>query len=130
MTRPKLASTLGFITAVCYVVVATLHGSAFGDISELARKGPAELVPHVAIMWWTFSVTLVLLGAITAVNARNPAANRRAMLVLAGCFPLATVVLMFGYLGWFGPQVVLGPLALLSFATAAVCPKPERTGGS
>ena len=130
MTRPKLASTLGFITAACYVVVATLHGSAFGDISELARKGPAELVPHVAIMWWTFSATLVLLGAIIAVHARNPAANRRAVLVLAGCFPLTTVILMLCYLGWFGPELILGLLAILSFVAAAVCPKPERPGQS
>ena len=127
MNRPKLASTLCFVTAAGYVVVATLHSLAFGGISELARKGPAELVPHVATLWWTFSVALVLLGAIIAVNARNPAANRRATLALAGCFPLTTVILMLCHLGLFGPEIILGPLALLSFATAAACPKIEQT---
>ena len=42
MTRHKLASTLCFVTAVSYIVVASLRGLPFGSIFEFARKGPAE----------------------------------------------------------------------------------------
>jgi hypothetical protein len=126
MTRPTTARALCLVTAVAYAIAAGLHGMGRHGIIELAHRGPAELVPHVSILWWSYSVGLVLFAAVIAIHARYQAANRRAVLALAGCFPLATLILMLCNLGWFGPEIVMGTLTILSFVAAAVCPKASR----
>jgi len=126
MNQPKLASILNGFTAACFFVVSALHGSGYGWIMDLAQGAPAELMPHITALWWAFSVALAALGGLIAIHARNTAANRRALLVLAGCFPFFNAMPLLRLVGFFAPVAVLTTLGLISFVVAVVSPKAER----
>jgi hypothetical protein len=126
MKRSSVASILTGLTAGCFFVVSAMHASAQGWIMELAQKGPAELVPHLRVLWWSFSLALVVLGMLIALHTRSTTMGRRAVLAVAGIFPLGNAVLMFAVIGYFPPVAILAALGLIALIAAAVCPPAQN----
>jgi hypothetical protein len=126
MKRSRVASVLAGLTAGCFFAVSAMHASAQGWIMQLAQKGPAELVPHVRVLWWSFSLGLVVLGGLIALHARSMTMGRRAVLAMAGMFPFGNAVLMFAVIGYFPPVAILAALSVIAFIAAAVCPPAQN----
>ena len=131
MTRQRTASILAWAAALAFLVTAALHASGFAAVTALARRGPPDVVPIVAMLWLAFSAALALLGLVAAVAAWRPGPPARGVLALAGVFPIVSAVLQLCYFGPIAPAAVLAFDGALALAAAVALPSAApRAGGA
>jgi hypothetical protein len=130
MTRHKVARGLTGLSAAGFFIAAMLHTSGYQPVTALAQQGPSGLGGLVSALWLAFSAAMITLGLIVAILVRGQVGAARAILILAGCFPLATAALQLRFLGFIPPVAILGTIALVSFAGAVASPRsPDLTSG-
>jgi hypothetical protein len=126
MTRPQVARVLTGLSAAGFFLAAALHTSAYNSVTALAQQGPSGLGPLVSSLWLVFTGAMVVLGLIVATVTLRQSSGGRAILVLAGCFPLATAALQLRFLGFIPPVAILSTIGVLTLVGAGMLPPLPR----
>jgi len=108
------------IAAASFTLNAVLHASAFKQVTNDAAKGGDEVREVTAVLWLVFAIGMILFALIVLLEAKAPSPHRRTVLILAGCFPIATAALQFIYLGFIIPEVLLVLTGTLTIVAAVV----------
>ena len=116
MTRSRAAVVLARASGWGFLVVAALHGSAYGRIMAMAETAPEAIRRVLSVLWLSGSADLVAFGLVIIVVARGP--GGAAVIGLCALSPLAVAVLQIVFLGFVPPTAMLLALAGLTVAAA------------
>jgi hypothetical protein len=118
MARQQNARILAAALAVGFLIAAALHVYGYRQVVLQAQRGFSNLAPLMSAVWLAFAAALVVLGGIVGLVALGRVTGGRWILALAGCFPLATVVLQLHFLGFTSSTAILSAIAAASFLGA------------
>jgi hypothetical protein len=126
MNRYRIAQIMAGVSAVAFFVAAWLHTSGYRAVVQQARRGVSGVAPVVAALWLAYGAAMVVLGGMISLVAVGRIRDGRWILVLAGCFPLMTVLLQLQLLEFTRSSAMLSTVAAVSIAAAVVFPSTRE----
>ena len=121
----KLARSLVMIGSVLMLVAAILHvyGYTFAMPRVAATNAGPEILNVFRVLWWSFSITGIVLCPVIVWVTRLP--NGRGLVLLCSVIPAAITILMFCYLGVFIGSIVLGAATVFLVVGGLLLPRRE-----
>jgi hypothetical protein len=122
----KSARWLIMIGSLLMLVGAILHvyGYTFAMPRVAATNAGPEIVNVFKALWWSFSVTGIVLCPVIIWASRLP--RGRGLVLLCTVIPAATSVLMFCFLGVFIGSIILSLATLLLLVGGIMLPSNEK----
>ena len=121
MARLQVARLLAWLAVVGFFLAAALLLSSYSSVAASGRQAPADVATLLPALWLDLAIALIVFGLIVALTARA-VSGAGPFLLLAGCFPIATALVWFRFLG-FGPAaVILLVVGGLTLGAAAISP--------
>jgi len=119
----KAARWLVMIGSLLLLFGAILHvyGYTFAMPRVAATNAGPEIFKVFKALWWSFSVTGVVLCPVIVWASRLP--SGRGLVLLCTVIPAANSVFMFYFLGLFIGSIILGIATLLLFVGGLMLPR-------
>lgn len=120
MTTARLTRILSWASAIGFLGVAALHGSAYGMVLGLAREAPDPVRRILSVLWLAGSADLVALGLVLAAVAGTGGRTGALVTAFAALSPLSIAALQLTFLRFSPPTAMLLVLGALTLAAAAL----------
>src|SRR5919109_595496 len=102
----------------------------YNTVTQGAAAGGNDVRNLMAALWIGWGIGQLLFGVIVAMLAKSTSPQRTTILLLAACYPLATVSLQLVYLGLIFPEALLGTTSALTIIAAVPAPTPRLTSAA
>ena len=120
MTHVRLTRIFSWASAIGFLLVAALHGSAYGRVLGMAREAPDPVRRILSVLWLGGSGDFVALGLVLAAVAGTGGRTGALVTAFAALSPLAIAALQTTFLGFSPPTAMLLVLGALTLVAAAL----------